>query len=129
MQPFLGIEFLQVLNIKWHPEHALGANLWLRYFNTRQFLVIHHQLWQAEPRMNRYRFVGMLLVVLLLGSFGSAQAHPGNTESDGGHYCWTNCPEWGETYGIRHFHDRDEDSSGGVLAATINWGSVVRSTF
>ena len=33
LQPFLGIEFLQVLNIKWHAEHALEANLWLRYFN------------------------------------------------------------------------------------------------
>lgn len=33
-----------------------------------------------------------------------AQAHPGNTASDGYHYCWTNCAEWGEVYGERHRH-------------------------
>ena len=31
-------------------------------------------------------------------------AHPGNTASDGGHYCWTRCDYWGEVYGQRHFH-------------------------
>lgn len=31
-------------------------------------------------------------------------AHPGNTASDGGHYCWSNCASWGEVYGERHFH-------------------------
>lgn len=31
-------------------------------------------------------------------------AHPGNTSSDGCHYCWTNCARWGYTYGTRHSH-------------------------
>jgi hypothetical protein len=31
-------------------------------------------------------------------------AHPGNTASDGCHYCWTNCASWGEVYGTRHCH-------------------------
>lgn len=31
-------------------------------------------------------------------------AHPGNTASDGCHYCWTNCDSWGEVYGERHCH-------------------------
>jgi len=31
-------------------------------------------------------------------------AHPGNTASDGCHYCWTNCDYWGEVYGARHCH-------------------------
>jgi hypothetical protein len=31
-------------------------------------------------------------------------AHPGNTASDGAHYCRTNCDYWGEAYGERHYH-------------------------
>ncbi len=31
-------------------------------------------------------------------------AHPGNTASDGCHYCRTNCSSWGYTYGARHCH-------------------------
>lgn len=31
-------------------------------------------------------------------------AHPGNTESDGCHYCRTNCAKWGEIEGVRHCH-------------------------
>lgn len=34
----------------------------------------------------------------------SVSAHPGNTASDGMHYCWTNCSSWGEVYGQRHGH-------------------------
>ncbi|MBI2103758.1 YHYH domain-containing protein [Candidatus Woesebacteria bacterium] len=35
---------------------------------------------------------------------GTVLAHPGNTASDGCHYCWTNCDSWGEVYGERHCH-------------------------
>jgi hypothetical protein len=35
----------------------------------------------------------------------TVQAHPGNTSSDGGHYCWSNCDYWGYEYGTRHYHD------------------------
>jgi len=31
-------------------------------------------------------------------------AHPGNTSSDGCHFCRTNCNSWGYTYGTRHGH-------------------------
>ncbi len=31
-------------------------------------------------------------------------AHPGNTASDGKHYCRTNCASWGVPYGQRHGH-------------------------
>lgn len=34
-----------------------------------------------------------------------AKAHPGGTDSDGGHYCWTNCSYWGEVYGGYHYHN------------------------
>lgn len=32
-------------------------------------------------------------------------AHPGNTDSSGGHYCRTNCIEWELSYGEYHFHN------------------------
>ena len=31
-------------------------------------------------------------------------AHPGNTASDGCHYCRTNCARWGQVHGARHCH-------------------------
>lgn len=31
-------------------------------------------------------------------------SHPGNTDSGGGHTCWTNCEKWGLEYGEYHFH-------------------------
>lgn len=34
----------------------------------------------------------------------SVSAHPGNTASDGCHYCRTNCASWGEIEGARHCH-------------------------
>lgn len=53
--------------------------------------------------------------IILLSLFSSPpiKAHPGNTASDGGHYCRTNCEKWGEVYGERHFHGgsvEDDDS-------------------
>jgi hypothetical protein len=34
-----------------------------------------------------------------------SSAHPGRTDSDGGHYCRTNCEYWGYTYGTWHSHN------------------------
>ena len=31
-------------------------------------------------------------------------AHPGNTASDGCHYCRTNCDKWGVPWNQRHCH-------------------------
>lgn len=46
-----------------------------------------------------------LIVVLVVFLFSAeAKAHPGNTASDGCHYCRTNCAKWGEVYGARHCH-------------------------
>ncbi|KAA9023552.1 YHYH domain-containing protein [Niallia endozanthoxylica] len=36
-------------------------------------------------------------------------AHPGNTDSSGGHTCRTNCDNWGLDYGEYHFHDSSDD--------------------
>lgn len=47
-------------------------------------------------------FTTILAFVILLPS--SALAHPGNTASDGCHYCRTNCDKWGEAWDERHCH-------------------------
>lgn len=39
-----------------------------------------------------------------------ALAHPGGTDSRGGHHCWTDCEQWGLRIGEYHFHD-DNDAS------------------
>ncbi|MFB3919239.1 MAG: YHYH domain-containing protein [Candidatus Velamenicoccus archaeovorus] len=30
--------------------------------------------------------------------------HPGRTDSQGCHHCWTNCARWGLAYGEYHCH-------------------------
>lgn len=48
----------------------------------------------------------LLFTVLFLGLYQlPALAHPGNTQSDGCHYCRTNCAKWGEVQGARHCHN------------------------
>ncbi len=49
-------------------------------------------------------FVLLLLLIVCLFAPSTSFAHPGNTASDGCHYCWTNCAYWGEIYGQRHCH-------------------------
>ena len=36
-------------------------------------------------------------------------AHPGRTDEDGGHTCYTNCEEWGLEYDEYHYHDEPEE--------------------
>lgn len=56
-----------------------------------------------------YLFVIMLsCLALMLPSI--ANAHPGRTDSNGGHTCYTNCEKWGLEYGEYHYHN-DGDSS------------------
>ena len=43
--------------------------------------------------------------VFLLCSIETVFAHPGRTDSNGGHYCRTNCPSWNLSYDEYHFHD------------------------
>lgn len=46
-----------------------------------------------------------LLMILWIVSANTAFAHPGNTDSSGGHTCRTNCEQWGLDYGEYHYHD------------------------
>ena len=47
-------------------------------------------------------FLTITLSTLVLGP--PVYAHPGNTASDGCHYCRTNCDKWGEAWDERHCH-------------------------
>lgn len=51
----------------------------------------------------------VLVGMLFLLGVEIAYSHPGNTASDGCHYCWTNCDSWGEVYGQRHCHGYTPD--------------------
>lgn len=44
-----------------------------------------------------------IFIAVFLGSISFA--HPGNTDSNGGHHCWTNCSKWGLEYGEYHYHN------------------------
>ncbi|OAZ48483.1 copper amine oxidase N-terminal domain-containing protein [Paenibacillus polymyxa] len=49
-------------------------------------------------------------LVLILSS-ATAYAHPGRTDSNGGHYCRTNCAKWGLQDGEYHYHNGGGSSS------------------
>ncbi|RFB14713.1 YHYH domain-containing protein [Bacillus sp. HNG] len=48
--------------------------------------------------------IGIITILLVLYP-AVAFGHPGNTDSNGGHTCKTNCAEWGLYYGEYHYHD------------------------
>lgn len=50
-------------------------------------------------------FLTLLFFLFFLLNSKIAFAHPGNTASDGCHYCRTNCAKWGEIEGARHCHN------------------------
>ncbi len=53
------------------------------------------------------------IVLLTLSLFGSvASAHPGRTDSNGGHTCRTNCAKWGLQTGEYHYHNGGGSSTG-----------------
>ncbi|MFD1888051.1 copper amine oxidase N-terminal domain-containing protein [Paenibacillus wenxiniae] len=51
----------------------------------------------------------LAMFVLVVSSVASA--HPGRTDSDGGHYCRTNCAKWGLSNGEYHYHNGGSSSS------------------
>ncbi|WP_339316845.1 MBL fold metallo-hydrolase [Paenibacillus sp. FSL R10-2734] len=51
----------------------------------------------------------MSLVLLLMPVL--AEAHPGRTDGDGGHYCRTNCAKWGLEDGEYHYHNGGSSDS------------------
>ncbi len=58
----------------------------------------------------------LLFVAVIFVSVQPVFAHPGNTSSDGCHFCKTNCGKWGYTSGTRHGHHGEVcDSSKGPI--------------
>ncbi|MGE8204724.1 YHYH domain-containing protein [Heyndrickxia sp. NPDC080065] len=57
------------------------------------------------------------LLIILSFSVRDALAHPGRTDSNGGHTCWTNCAKWGLKTGEYHFHNGG-GSGGGSSSRT-----------
>ncbi|MCL6572898.1 MAG: YHYH domain-containing protein [Bacillus sp. (in: Bacteria)] len=55
----------------------------------------------------RKRITFVLLILLFL-SVNTAFAHPGDTDSNGGHTCRTNCEDWGLDYGEYHYHNSSQ---------------------
>lgn len=49
-------------------------------------------------------FVTLLFFILTFDIYNVTFAHPGNTASDGCHYCRTNCDRWGVPWNARHCH-------------------------
>lgn len=47
----------------------------------------------------------LLMVMILFFLSYTAEAHPGRTDSSGGHTCRTNCGKWGLSTGEYHYHN------------------------
>lgn len=62
--------------------------------------------------MKKYRILILMIVGIL--SIGNTQifAHPGRTDSSGGHTCRTNCSKWGLADNEYHYHNGGGSSGG-----------------
>ncbi|WP_412728633.1 YHYH domain-containing protein [Cytobacillus kochii] len=72
--------------------------------------------------------ISCLLVFLFLVNYSLnvVYAHPGRTDSNGGHTCRTNCEKWGLKYGEYHFHNGGGTS--GSSSNNTNTSNNVSST-
>ncbi|WP_379968842.1 YHYH domain-containing protein [Ectobacillus sp. sgz5001026] len=58
-------------------------------------------------------FLTFVVASLFIFTTNVVEAHPGNTDANGGHYCWTNCAKWGLKYGEYHYPNGEKKSSEG----------------
>lgn len=63
------------------------------------------------------KFLIALLPLLFMAS-SIANAHPGRTDSKGGHYCRTNCAKWGLKDGEYHYHNGNGNGSNTTTSNT-----------
>ncbi len=59
------------------------------------------------PKMSKV----IIFVVVLSLILATASAHPGRTDSRGGHTCRTNCEKWGLDYGEYHYHNGGSENN------------------
>ena len=64
----------------------------------------------------------VLSLVLVIFNVSEVMAHPGRTDSNGGHTCRTNCEKWGYEYGEYHYHNGGSNDGGGSSSSS-NSGS------
>ncbi|MNW23632.1 Protease inhibitor precursor [compost metagenome] len=67
--------------------------------------------------IKRWLSASLVLVLLLMVS-STAFAHPGRTDSKGGHYCRTNCAKWGLKNGEYHYHNGGSSSVSGKSSSS-----------
>ena len=71
----------------------------------------------------------MIVTVLLTLTGAPSLAHPGNTGSDGCHYCRTNCASWGVPQNARHCHGTTRSpTTGGGGTPSRTTGSASSGT-
>lgn len=63
-------------------------------------------------RKSVYVLVSLLFYFMIVSPV-SSDAHPGRTDSNGGHTCHTNCEKWGLEYGEYHYHNGGDTSDSG----------------
>lgn len=59
--------------------------------------------------MRKVIVIGVLAMGFLLVSPSLTYSHPGGIDGKGGHYCRTNCEEWGLKTGEYHFRDENDN--------------------
>lgn len=64
-----------------------------------------------------------LFLFIFLSSLSTVQAHPGDTDSKGGHTCYTNCASYGLKYGEYHY------SKGGGYSYPSSYNDDTKSIF
>ncbi|MBJ9989269.1 MULTISPECIES: copper amine oxidase N-terminal domain-containing protein [Paenibacillus] len=73
--------------------------------------------------MKKRALTGTLALILVLSSASIVSAHPGRTDANGGHTCWTNCSKWGLEYGEYHYHNGGSSSSGSSSSSNTSKNS------
>ena len=92
-----------------HPQPLTNSTDDESDYRVPDHRVREHSLLAETKRFYAWGFAVALAVfvaMLIVASAAPAFAHPGNTDSSGGHTCRTNCASWGYTTGAYHYHNR-----------------------
>ena len=73
-------------------------------------------------RLIRNFILATFALVTFITSLNEVMAHPGNTDSNGGHVCRTNCSSWGYEFGEYHFHSTIDSASSSFVWLIILGG-------
>lgn len=68
--------------------------------------------------------IQLLLTTALLSVSTLASSHPGNTASDGCHYCRTNCSSWGVPSNARHCHGGYKQPEAPLISPIVKTGNA-----